>query len=98
MKCESWQDLLQEIITTLFREVIYEQDNTLSDYYFIYTNVYLRTFRLMVKYKKRGKRGEGSTQKQVGLRLDPENIDFVMVLPNKNRFINDLIRKHREGL
>ena len=47
----------------------------------------------MVKYKKRGKRGEGSTQKQIGLRLDPDNIEIVSSQENKNRFINNLIRE-----
>jgi hypothetical protein len=45
-------------------------------------------------YAKRGKKGEGSTQKSMHLFLDADLIEVVDKQPNKNRFINDCIREH----
>ena len=46
-------------------------------------------------YAKRGKKGEGSTQKSMHLFLDADLIEVVDKQPNKNRFINDCIREHK---
>ena len=46
-------------------------------------------------YAKRGKKGEGSTQKSMHLFLDADLIEVVDKQPNKNRFINDCIRERK---
>ena len=48
-------------------------------------------------YAKRGKKGEGSTQKSMHLFLDADLIEVVESKSNKNRFINDCIREHEKG-
>ena len=40
-------------------------------------------------YSAKGERG----QKMMSFRLDHENAEFLNTLPNKGRFINDLIRQ-----
>lgn len=50
-------------------------------------------------YKVRGPRGNGSTQKNVHLHLDPDLVEWFDQQTNRNRYINDLIRddKARHG-
>lgn len=43
-----------------------------------------------------GKRGEGRNQKRIGVAIDTELEDWLGAQPNKNRYINGLIRKDRE--
>ena len=42
---------------------------------------------------KRTKKGAGSTVKLVGIQIDKDLLPFLNALPNKSRFINDLLRK-----
>ena len=44
------------------------------------------------KYKS-SKRGEGRTQKRIGVAIDSELEDWLNTKPNKNRYINELIRQ-----
>lgn len=43
------------------------------------------------KYKS-SKRGDGRTQKRIGVAIDSELEDWLNTKPNKNRYINELIR------
>ena len=47
------------------------------------------------KYKS-SKRGEGRTQKRIGVAIDCDLEDWLNIQTNKNRYINGLIRKDRE--
>lgn len=47
------------------------------------------------KYKF-GKRGEGRSQKRIGVAIDNELEEWLNQQPNKNRYINGLIRKDKE--
>ena len=42
---------------------------------------------------KRTKKGAGATVKLVGIQIDNDLLPFLNALPNKSRFINDLLRK-----
>ena len=42
---------------------------------------------------KRTKKGAGSTVKLVGIQIDNDLLQYLNALPNKSRFINDLLRK-----
>ena len=42
---------------------------------------------------KRTKKGAGKTVKLVGIQIDNDLLPFLDALPNKSRFINDLLRK-----
>lgn len=42
---------------------------------------------------KRTKKGAGATIKLVGIQIDNDLLPFLNALPNKSRFINDLLRK-----
>lgn len=44
------------------------------------------------KYKS-SKRGDGRTQKRIGVAIDSELEDWLNNKPNKNRYINELIRQ-----
>ena len=44
------------------------------------------------KYKS-SKRGDGRTQKRIGVAIDSELEDWLNTKPNKNRYINELIRQ-----
>lgn len=44
------------------------------------------------KYKS-SKRGYGRTQKRIGVAIDSELEDWLNNKPNKNRYINELIRQ-----
>lgn len=44
------------------------------------------------KYKS-SKRGDGRTQKRIGVAIDRELEDWLNTKPNKNRYINELIRQ-----
>lgn len=44
------------------------------------------------KYKS-SKRGDGRTQKRIGVAIDSELEDWMNTKPNKNRYINELIRQ-----
>lgn len=44
------------------------------------------------KYKS-SKRGDGHTQKRIGVAIDSELEDWLNTKPNKNRYINELIRQ-----
>lgn len=43
---------------------------------------------------KRTKKGAGATVKLVGIQIDNDLLPFLNALPNKSRFINDLLRKN----
>ena len=43
-----------------------------------------------------GKRGDGRNQKRIGLAIDTELEDWLGAQPNKNRYINGLIRRDKE--
>lgn len=43
-----------------------------------------------------GKRGDGRNQKRIGVAIDIELEDWLGAQPNKNRYINGLIRKDKE--
>ena len=43
-----------------------------------------------------GKRGDGRNQKRIGVAIDTELEDWLGAQPNKNRYINGLIRKDKE--
>ena len=47
------------------------------------------------KYKS-SKRGDGRTQKRIGVAIDSELEDWLNNKPNKNRYINELIRQDIE--
>ena len=47
------------------------------------------------KYKS-SKRGNGRTQKRIGVAIDSELEDWLNVQTNKNRYINGLIRQDHE--
>lgn len=49
------------------------------------------------KYKS-SKRGNGRTQKRIGVALDSELEDWLGKQSNKNRYINELIRADMERL
>lgn len=42
---------------------------------------------------KRTKKGTGATVKLVGIQIDNDLLPYLNALPNKSRFINDLLRK-----
>lgn len=42
---------------------------------------------------KSTKKGVGKTVKLVGVQIDNDLLPFLNALPNKSRFINDLLRK-----
>lgn len=42
---------------------------------------------------KRTKKGAGATVKLVGIQIDNDLLPSLNALPNKSRFINDLLRK-----
>lgn len=42
---------------------------------------------------KRTKKGAGATVKLVGIQIDNDLLPYLNALPNKSRFINDLLRK-----
>lgn len=46
---------------------------------------------------KRTKKGAGKTVKLVGIQIDNDLLPFLNALPNKSRFINDLLRKNFFG-
>lgn len=48
--------------------------------------------RVRKEYAPRGTRG----QKMVNFRCDMENVEYLNTKPNKGRFLNDLIKEHRE--
>ena len=43
---------------------------------------------------KRTKKGTGATVKLVGIQIDNDLLPYLNALPNKSRFINDLLRKN----
>lgn len=47
------------------------------------------------KYKS-SKRGNGRTQKRIGVAIDSELEDWLNIQTNKNRYINGLIRQDQE--
>jgi hypothetical protein len=51
--------------------------------------------KMKVTYAPRGKRGEGRRQKPIVFRLDPDLIEWMNGKPNKNLYINGLIRKDK---
>lgn len=42
---------------------------------------------------KRSPKGKGKTVTLVGIQIDNDLLPFLNALPNKSRFINDLLRK-----
>lgn len=48
--------------------------------------------RVRKEYAPRGTRG----QKMVNFRCDLENVEYLNTMPLKGRFLNDLIKEHRE--
>lgn len=44
-------------------------------------------------YIKRTKKGAGKTVTLVGIQIDNDLLPYLNALPNKSRFINDLLRK-----
>lgn len=48
--------------------------------------------RVRKEYAPRGTRG----QKMVNFRCDMENVEYLNTKSNKGRFLNDLIKEHRE--
>lgn len=45
------------------------------------------------KYKSSKREGNGRTQKRIGFAIDSELKDWLNTKPNKNRYINELIRQ-----
>lgn len=43
---------------------------------------------------KRTKKGTGATVKLVGIQIDNDLLPYLNALPNKSRFINDLLRRN----